>query len=450
LARNDSLINNFEEHVILANDGNIDWRPLLNLWSVLEYLTKYNAKSGKASTHLGKMFEDVLNEIHRYAEEDGIHDLWRRTITKFYSRILGDRDYSLLEVLHNGLRLPAVLSSFTDVQTVSVSNWAPVKSGWALRKTEKHERVTWMTKLEQFNYRAFLELPSKFQTSFLENLSFYCFWRLYDIKGKHLVRRRREKMISINGAGWPTHASRSHPLHEDYARKTLYSYMPCTGLRGTDYIDEVVASFYDKSWSLALEDFVTDVANHWCPPWIRRNYEIRNKEVDLADAPVQSHKQSLKPKTDAEVETTSNQVTFPHSEKNTTTFTFEGDGEPPDAEEPDKPEAYTTDYHWKSENYEAWQMHSSWGPNLEAAAAQRKEEPLSELVNPLDGEWDIRLSGFDVDSARRQWETVQSTASEVSTDEFTLDKLNDDYQSLFVHMVLDHVDALFTAWETQA
>ena len=60
------------------------------------------------------------------------------------------------------------------------------------------------------------------------------------------------------------------------------------------------------------------------------------------------------------------------------------------------------------------------------------------------------MSGFDVDSVRRQWETVQSTASEVSTDEFTLDKLNDDYQSLFVHMVLDHVDALFTAWETQA
>ena len=36
LGRNDSLINNFEEHLLLMNLGNIDWRPLINLWSVLE------------------------------------------------------------------------------------------------------------------------------------------------------------------------------------------------------------------------------------------------------------------------------------------------------------------------------------------------------------------------------------------------------------------------------
>ena len=47
LARNDSLINSFEAHLLLANLGNLDWRPLINLWSVLTYLTKYTAKSGK-------------------------------------------------------------------------------------------------------------------------------------------------------------------------------------------------------------------------------------------------------------------------------------------------------------------------------------------------------------------------------------------------------------------
>ena len=40
LNRNDGLINNFEEHLLVMNLGNIDWRPLLNLWTVLEYLTK--------------------------------------------------------------------------------------------------------------------------------------------------------------------------------------------------------------------------------------------------------------------------------------------------------------------------------------------------------------------------------------------------------------------------
>ena len=54
LARNDPLINNFEEHLLLMNRGNIDWRPLINLWSVLEYLSKYTAKVGKATQHIGK------------------------------------------------------------------------------------------------------------------------------------------------------------------------------------------------------------------------------------------------------------------------------------------------------------------------------------------------------------------------------------------------------------
>ena len=54
LARNDTLINNFEEHLLLLNLGNIDWRALLNLWAVLEYLTKCNAKAGKVSQSFKK------------------------------------------------------------------------------------------------------------------------------------------------------------------------------------------------------------------------------------------------------------------------------------------------------------------------------------------------------------------------------------------------------------
>ena len=32
LARNDPLLNNFEEHLLLMNLGNVDWRPLIHLW----------------------------------------------------------------------------------------------------------------------------------------------------------------------------------------------------------------------------------------------------------------------------------------------------------------------------------------------------------------------------------------------------------------------------------
>ena len=137
LARNDALINSFEEHLLVQNLGNIDWRPLLNLWSVLEYLTKYNAKAGSGSKKLAQIFSDVVMNICEWEREDGLHDLWRRTIMKSYSQVLGGRDYSLLETMHFGLRLPGTISSFKTVHSVSVSNWAPLERGAALTFTQK-------------------------------------------------------------------------------------------------------------------------------------------------------------------------------------------------------------------------------------------------------------------------------------------------------------------------
>ena len=143
LERNDPLLNNFEPHLLLMNMGNIDWRALLNLWSVLEYLTKYTAKGGQPSKHLGRVFEEVIENMFQWEEEDGVHDMWRRSIMKFYSRILGHRDYSLFEVLHFGLGLPGVLSSFGDVSSASVSNWAALKRGEALAAAGSHARATY-------------------------------------------------------------------------------------------------------------------------------------------------------------------------------------------------------------------------------------------------------------------------------------------------------------------
>ena len=148
LRRNDPIINSFEEHLLLMNLGNIDWRPLINLWSVLEYLTKYNAKAGKGSKFLGKLFEDVLAMIYKHEEEDGLHDLFRKTVMKFYSRVLGDRDYSVFEVVHFGMGLPGVLSSFGNVEKASVSNWASLKRRTDIENLSSSDRVTNPSMLE--------------------------------------------------------------------------------------------------------------------------------------------------------------------------------------------------------------------------------------------------------------------------------------------------------------
>ena len=155
------------------NLGNIDWRALINLWSVLDYLTKYAGKGGKGSKHLGKLFEDVVDKIFQFELEDGIHDMWRRTIMKFYSRILGDRDYSLFEVMHFGLRLPGVLSSFGDVHKASVSNWGTLKRREAIAKLKADEDVSNSSALQKFNRRSELQLPKQITSTDLENI-FLC------------------------------------------------------------------------------------------------------------------------------------------------------------------------------------------------------------------------------------------------------------------------------------
>ena len=59
--RNDPLCCSYEPHVLLGNVGNVDWRPILNLWAVTEYITKYAMKAQTGSRRIG----DLLKKCHR-------------------------------------------------------------------------------------------------------------------------------------------------------------------------------------------------------------------------------------------------------------------------------------------------------------------------------------------------------------------------------------------------
>jgi hypothetical protein len=175
----------------MCNLGNIDWRALLNLWSVLEYLTKYSAKAGKGSGSFQKTFVDVTKMIDDFEEDNGLKDLWRTAIMKFYSKVLGGRDYSLLEAVHFGLRLPATISSFGEVRSVSISDWSVVKSAEALKYAKRDERATFKNKREIFDQRRHLARPNTVSEDDLKNLSMYAFWRLFDVVKGKLVRKQR-------------------------------------------------------------------------------------------------------------------------------------------------------------------------------------------------------------------------------------------------------------------
>jgi hypothetical protein len=123
----------------------------------------------------------------------------------------GTDDYSLFEVLHFGLRLPGVLSSFGDVPSASVSNWATVEArprprARPGRGIARRTRAPWRPS----RARGSLRRAADVLDADFSDLSFYAFWRQYDVVAGRLVRKRREKVVAVTGTGWPSHAKRSH------------------------------------------------------------------------------------------------------------------------------------------------------------------------------------------------------------------------------------------------
>ena len=142
---------------------------------------------------------------------------------------------------------------------------------------------------------------------------------------------------------------------------------------------------------------------------------------------------------------------FPHSEKFSQHFVFEPSGEPPVEEDGERPEQYTTDHHWEKAQRPSWQRHSEHGPNVEPEQKGEAKPPLTfeELVNPMEPpagkEYDRHWTRRNYDQARvhAAWQQLREGDTEAYSDE-TLSRatLNDDYQQLFVTMLLDHVQHL--------
>ena len=107
--RNHRLCCSYEAHILLANMGNIDWRPVLNLWAVVQYVTKYATKAPKGSRRLQEVLKDAVDEVCQYVPEGEGQDFLRRAIQKFFARSLGERDYHAYEAVQPGMQLPLVI-----------------------------------------------------------------------------------------------------------------------------------------------------------------------------------------------------------------------------------------------------------------------------------------------------------------------------------------------------
>ena len=109
--RNDAIVNRHQRLQLQSWRANCDIQPIIDYNACLEYLAKYASKSEKISDVARDAFISVVENLK------GTEQM-RSVIQKLMIKAVGERDFSVQEVMHHILSLKLISSSF---QVVNVS-----------------------------------------------------------------------------------------------------------------------------------------------------------------------------------------------------------------------------------------------------------------------------------------------------------------------------------------
>jgi len=231
---NDRLACSFEEHLLLCNLGNVDWRPCLNLWAVVEYITKYATKAPKGSRRLGEVLKDAVEEVCKYTPEGEGGDLLRKSLQKVYARTLGGRDFHLFEAMQLGLRLPLVFP-FLDVVTMNVMGPRRVKNKAEVRReldrgvNPEEMEMEWDSKVDNFDKRLRLLRRMQRGSRSIEEgevryASLFEFYWKFSVSNGRICRSFKPVCLMVTPSFGADCANVAHERHEDYARVCVLAY----------------------------------------------------------------------------------------------------------------------------------------------------------------------------------------------------------------------------------
>jgi len=321
--RNDELCCSYEDHVLLANLGNIDWRPCLNLWAVMQYISKYATKAPKGSRRMFEVLSDAVDDVCRFVPQE--QDMLRRSIQRFFARTLGERDYHVYEAMHVGLGLPLVVP-LLPVVSLNSSGARAMKQGPALAHATSDALVHYDSKIDKFDQRRsifmdqFKTNPQQLEKVLEEvaHVSLYEFyWKYVSYRGKFLAANNSCALM-VTPCYSADCANVQHSAHAAYAKTCVIAYWrlmptqmrhalyrnvhvepllgPAVGdwvLGGTDLKDQrcflgvhdLYQQFEGRShgrkhvdgWVLGLLEMLTDpVLVSWVPKWVREQYQRAN------------------------------------------------------------------------------------------------------------------------------------------------------------------------------
>ena len=322
--RNDQYCCTYEPHLLLANLGNVDWRPCLNMWAVIEYVTKYATKAPKGSKRLGDVLKAAVDEVCKYGKEGAEVDLLRQSLQKVFARTLGDRDFTLFEAVHLGLGLPQV---FELLPTVSLNTYGTklLKPQHVVAAQGEDEPITYDSKVDKFNKRlAILRAqnrgvrnPGITEAEIRDVSLFEFYWKFY-VHRNRIHRSLRPTALMVTPSISADCANATHARHEMYARTCVVAFwrmmatearhcvfqegvqsarqvsmdsrhlggtlvkLPLLTVEGTFDVSrflgvqDLVEAFEGK-WGMALMEMLVDpVLSSWVPSWVVEQYERWN------------------------------------------------------------------------------------------------------------------------------------------------------------------------------
>ena len=102
---------------------------------------------------------------------------------------------------------------------------------------------------------------------------------------------------------------------------------------------------------------------------------------------------------------------------------------------------------WTNEDRPAWEKHSELGPNLNAEGSSIRREVLQEVVNPEDNAYAENIVPLRCAAWQTHWDKLADSKARYTNEALTKDGLGDDYQKLFVNIILQHTSDLISAYK---
>jgi len=232
--RNDPLSTSFEAHVLLANMGNIDWRPCLNLWAVVEYICKYATKAPAGSRSMPETLKAAAEEVCKYTREGEPVDFFRKALQKFYAKSIGERDFGMFEAVHLGLRLPTVFP-LMPVVSLNTLGSRRMKTAAEMERDGGGEEaaVSWESKVDKFDQRLALVRKQYAKAGAdrvaameaeVQDLSLYEFYWKYYVNRGRLLAANQTWALMVTPCMAASSAQIFHDRHEAYARMCVVAF----------------------------------------------------------------------------------------------------------------------------------------------------------------------------------------------------------------------------------